>query len=91
MERLALRVGAPRSPEETLMPIYEYACRTCAHQFETLVRGDADPTCPHCHGIDLERALSTFAVGGPAPRQAAAPSPCGRCGDPRGPGACSMN
>jgi putative FmdB family regulatory protein len=73
------------------MPIYEYACRTCAHHFETLVRGHEDPSCPNCHGADLERALSTFAVGGPAPKQPAPVSPCGRCGDPRGPGACSMN
>jgi putative FmdB family regulatory protein len=74
------------------MPIYEYACRRCNHQFETLVRGHEDPMCPHCQGTDLERALSTFAVGGPAVRQSApAPSPCGRCGDPRGPGACSLN
>ena len=76
------------------MPIYEYACRTCAHSFETLVRGGEEPNCPHFHGADLERALSTFAVGGPAasPRaNAPGASPCGRCGDPRGPGACSMN
>lgn len=76
------------------MPIYEYACRTCAHSFETLVRGSEEPNCPHCQGADLERALSTFAVGGPAaPGRAngSAASPCGQCGDPRGPGACSMN
>jgi len=37
------------------MPIYEYACRTCAHSFETLVRGGEEPNCPHCHGADRER------------------------------------
>jgi putative FmdB family regulatory protein len=73
------------------MPIYEYACRTCDHRFETLVRGHEAPRCPRCQGEDLERALSSFAVGGPAARNAAPIAPCGRCGDPRGPGACALN
>ena len=73
------------------MPIYEYACRACDHHFETLVRGDATPECPACHGTDLERTLSTFAVGAAAPRQTAPSGPCGACGDPRGPGSCSLN
>ncbi len=72
------------------MPLYEFECQTCAHRFETLVRGAEQPACPACQGTRLERALSTFAV---STRAAAAPAPgaCGRCGDPRGPGACSMN
>jgi putative FmdB family regulatory protein len=80
-------------PQETTpaMPIYEYACRTCDHRFETLVRGHEAPSCPRCHGEDLERALSSFAVGGPAARSEAPMAPCGRCGDPRGPGACAVN
>jgi putative FmdB family regulatory protein len=73
------------------MPIYEYACRACAHRFETLVRGDAVPECPTCHGTDLERTLSTFAVGAASPRPSSPSGPCGTCGDPRGPGACSLN
>ena len=73
------------------MPIYEYACRQCATQFEVLVRGQDVPQCPACKSADLEKALSTFAVGAGGGRTASAPSPCGRCGDPRGPGTCSMN
>ena len=77
------------------MPMYEYACRECAHEFETLVRGGQTPKeCPACHGTTLERRLSVFAAhtaSAPAGRPAAAPGPCGSCGDPRGPGACSMN
>jgi putative FmdB family regulatory protein len=73
------------------MPIYEYSCRTCEHRFETLVRAQEQPACPHCEGTDLERAPSAFAVGGPTSRDGASPAPCGRCGDPRGPGACSLN
>lgn len=75
------------------MPLFEYACRTCEHQFEALVRASGDtPACPSCHGTELQRRLSTFAArtGGLAEPMPAA-SACGRCGDPRGPGACSMN
>jgi putative FmdB family regulatory protein len=74
------------------MPIYEYACRQCGVRFEVLVRGQETPQCPGCQSADLEKALSTFAVGAASGgRTASAPGACGRCGDPRGPGACSMN
>ncbi len=77
------------------MPLFEYACRSCDHQFETLVRASETPECPSCHGTNLERRLSVFAAhtnGGPSPSFDAMPSgACGRCGDPRGPGACSIN
>jgi putative FmdB family regulatory protein len=76
------------------MPMYEYACRECTHQFETLVRGNETPRCPACQATSLERRLSVFAAhtAGAAPaRAASAPGPCGACGDPRGPGACSIN
>ena len=76
------------------MPLYEYACRECAHQFEVLVRGSETPECPACHATALERKLSRFAAHTNGSAQASAASavgPCGACGDPRGPGACSMN
>ena len=44
------------------MPIYEYRCRGCGHQFEAIVRQGAQPPCPSCHGVDLERLISLFAV-----------------------------
>jgi putative FmdB family regulatory protein len=74
------------------MPLYEYECRDCGRQFETLVRGSETPHCPACAGENLEKALSTFAVSsGDRAAAAAAPGACGSCGDPRGPGACSLN
>jgi len=77
------------------MPLYEYACKSCASQFEVLVRASETPECPSCHGKDLERRLSVFAAhtGGAGPAEAGprASGACGSCGDPRGPGACSMN
>jgi len=74
------------------MPLFEYECRACGHQFEHLSRPAEQPACPSCHGGDLQKRLSVFAVGAAStPRAApAAQAPCGMCGDPRGPGACSM-
>jgi len=74
------------------MPLFEYACKSCAHQFELLVRASEVPACPVCRGTSLERKLSVFAAHtGAAPVRGSAPGPCGTCGDPRGPGACSIN
>jgi putative FmdB family regulatory protein len=44
------------------MPIYEYQCRSCDAVFELLVRSGDVAACPSCHGQDLERLLSSFAV-----------------------------
>jgi len=43
------------------MPIYEYECRGCGHQFELLVLKNI-PACPECQSQDLEQLLSGFAV-----------------------------
>ena len=44
------------------MPLYEYKCTGCGHEFESLVRGGEVPPCPSCNGQDLERLLSAFGV-----------------------------
>jgi putative FmdB family regulatory protein len=44
------------------MPIYEYRCRNCGHQFEAVVRNAVQPPCPSCSSDDLERLISMFAV-----------------------------
>ena len=44
------------------MPIYEYACLDCRHEFEALVRASEEPACPACRSRRLERLRSTFAV-----------------------------
>ena len=72
------------------MPIYEYACHKCGHQFETLVRSSTVPDCPNCRSTDLEKKLSVFATAGSS-AQAAPAGPCGSCGHPDGPGACALN
>jgi putative FmdB family regulatory protein len=79
--------------EEAGMPIYEYVCSSCEHRFETLVRGSEKPSCPKCQGSDLDKQFSVFGVGGRSTDfgASAGPGACGTCGDPRGPGACSMD
>jgi putative FmdB family regulatory protein len=78
------------------MPIFEYVCRECQHEFETLVLGREKTgrdkaKCPKCQSQKLSPQLSVFAMS--AKESARTPAPgggCGSCGDPRGPGACSM-
>jgi putative FmdB family regulatory protein len=78
------------------MPLFEYECRGCGHHFEYLTRQDQSPSCPTCASDDLQKLLSVFAVntnGGSKMEEAMSQpvSACGMCGDPRGPGSCSMN
>ena len=42
------------------MPIYEYACDRCGHEFETLQKMSEDPLkdCPSCHEPSLRRLVS---------------------------------
>ncbi|MBQ7608559.1 MAG: zinc ribbon domain-containing protein [Desulfovibrionaceae bacterium] len=40
------------------MPIYEYGCRKCGHEFEELVFSDAAPNCPECGSNDVEKRMS---------------------------------
>lgn len=44
------------------MPIYEYQCKGCGHQFEALVRKSDVPACPSCASTELERLLSLPAL-----------------------------
>ena len=46
------------------MPLYDYSCKKCGHEFEVLVRpGSSDPlACTACRSDDIERLLSGFAV-----------------------------
>ena len=73
------------------MPLYEYQCRACEHQFELLVRESTNLACPKCAATELSKQMSVFAVSAPAagPARMAGPAPCGSCGDPRGAGSCS--
>jgi putative FmdB family regulatory protein len=74
------------------MPIFEYICKECHYQFETLVYGkQEEAACPKCHATKLEPQLSVFAVSAKgSSASSSSGSACGSCGDPRGPGACSV-
>ena len=42
------------------MPIYEYACQSCGHEFDALQKMSDDPLvdCPDCGKPDLKKLLS---------------------------------
>jgi len=55
------------------MPIYEYVCKACGHEFEHLVRGDESPACPSCGRRKLGKKLSV-----PAAHTASSEPACAR-------------
>jgi len=67
------------------MPLYEYTCEKCQHEFETLAYDGEKVECPECQSTRLERRFSV-----PARPRAAAPAfpmgcqgsgpPCGAAG-----------
>ncbi|TVR56525.1 MAG: zinc ribbon domain-containing protein [Gemmatimonadales bacterium] len=44
------------------MPLFEYVCQTCEHEFEALVLGSSTPSCPACGSENLERQISRPAI-----------------------------
>lgn len=48
------------------MPIYEFRCKECGHEFEVIMRASAskgEVTCPKCHAKDPDRLMSAFSAG----------------------------
>ncbi|MCZ6854835.1 MAG: zinc ribbon domain-containing protein, partial [Gammaproteobacteria bacterium] len=45
------------------MPIYEYVCDSCEHEFETIQKFSEDPlqTCPECERDALRKKISAAA------------------------------
>lgn len=70
------------------MPLYEYGCNACGHEFETLVRSTSDvPKCPRCGAIELAKRFSVPAAsqaGGGSSSSMAGSMPMmgGGCGRP---------
>jgi putative FmdB family regulatory protein len=74
------------------MPIFEYACKDCGKQFETLVRTGTVPECPQCHSVQLEKQLSVFATNTSSTDAAPAlQAACGGCPHANAPGGCAMH
>ncbi|MCC6243177.1 MAG: zinc ribbon domain-containing protein [Gemmatimonadaceae bacterium] len=44
------------------MPIFDYICTDCKHEFEALVRGSKVPVCPQCKSEQLEKQMSLPAI-----------------------------
>jgi putative FmdB family regulatory protein len=66
------------------MPLYGFACKSCGHMFQTLVRSSDVPACPACDSAELEQQLSLIASpakGGsdPEPMCAGGSGACGQC------------
>jgi putative FmdB family regulatory protein len=46
------------------MPIYDFFCTECEHQFELLVRGPDMPACPECGAAKVKKLVSLPAAQG---------------------------
>ncbi len=72
------------------MPIHEYVCTSCGHEFEELLRSTSDKeleSCPVCHDRTLSRKLSVFAArhGESRSVNSSPGDECSRCRDSNGP------
>jgi len=66
------------------MPIYEYHCKKCGKDFESLVFGSEKPACRHCDSSDVVRLMSACGFlskgsGGETTRASAGTSSCSGC------------
>lgn len=64
------------------MPLYEYHCPDCAHEFEQFVRSSVttDTQCPRCGSHKVERRFSAFATRSGGTRTAPGTAPAADCG-----------
>lgn len=46
------------------MPLFEYQCRKCGHEFEALVIGTRKPACPKCKSDELDKRVSAVGFAG---------------------------
>jgi putative FmdB family regulatory protein len=69
------------------MPLFEYVCRKCGVQFESLIIGAKKPVCPSCGSTELEQAFSSFATSSGQKGSGVSASPAGGgCGHGHGSG-----
>jgi putative FmdB family regulatory protein len=62
------------------MPIYEFQCGKCDHEFEKLVFPSSDAiACPKCKSKKVHRMMSTFAFASGGKFKSTAESSCGSC------------
>ena len=65
------------------MPIYEYICQDCAHEFEAIrpmSQADVPMACGKCGGENIKRKISVFFAGSGGKAVAGMSEPsCGTC------------
>jgi len=63
------------------VPVYEYVCDACRHEFEELVYSDDEAVaCPKCKSDRAMKVLSTFAFkSGSTFKSSSKSSGCGGC------------
>jgi len=65
------------------MPIFEYACAQCKHEFEKLVLNSSEKiSCPKCKSKKVSRMMSAFAFSVGGKFKSTASSSCGSCSAP---------
>lgn len=65
------------------MPLYEFVCADCGHEFEKMMRFDQAgerPVCPICASTKTRKKLSLFSQGG----QSSSAAPAASCGSGSG-------
>lgn len=70
------------------MPMYEYTCDSCQHDFEFLLRGSEQATCPECSGAKLTKRISVPSA--PVMRNGQLPMAKPKMGEPCGAPSCCM-
>ncbi|WP_028583563.1 FmdB family zinc ribbon protein [Desulfogranum mediterraneum] len=69
------------------MPIFEYQCRDCKHQFELLVTSSqqGEPIqCPQCKSTDVTKNISASTIRVGLAASTVRPGPSGGCSSPSG-------
>jgi putative FmdB family regulatory protein len=62
------------------VPLFEYECDACHHQFEALVIGDRKPVCPKCKSDRLTKRVSALGFAGAGGLSSGRSSGCGSTG-----------
>lgn len=63
------------------MPIYEFTCDKCGHDFEEITNSDTSRACPYCGSTETRKMMSTSARRPRGGEDYSAPSSggCGGC------------
>jgi putative FmdB family regulatory protein len=73
------------------MPLFEFRCSACAHDFELLIRSSERAACPQCGGGSVEKLLSeTAPPTGAASRSLPVTSDCPPGNAPCSPTCCRL-